>query len=172
MHDQRLANLLGAAALAINDVMLAEVHSTGTVSASGASALVTLAQSPGLGVTDLGRRVGLSQSATTRMVDAMEAAGLIRRAPGAGRLVGVSLTPSGHETAGRILAARAGRLTELVSDLDAPEREALTELLVKLLARLYGEIGSADLLCRLCDRGCCTRSAVCPVGQAERDREA
>ncbi|MBF6339358.1 MarR family transcriptional regulator [Nocardia abscessus] len=94
MHNERLVNLLGAAALAINAVMLARVHDAGAVSISGAGALVTLAVSPGISVTELGKRVGSSQSAAAR------------------------------------------------------------------------------LLCRLCDRGCCTRSAVCPVGQAERDRTA
>ncbi|WP_063020877.1 MarR family winged helix-turn-helix transcriptional regulator [Nocardia niwae] len=172
MHDDRLANLLGAAALAINDVMLAEVHSAGAVSSSGAGALVTLAQSPGISVTELGRRVGLTQSAAARMVEALEAAGLARRSPGAGRTVEVRLTSTGSATARSISAARARPLTELVSALDAKERNTLTELLDKLLARLYREIGSADLLCRLCDRACCTRSAVCPVGRAEREGRA
>ncbi|WP_039797719.1 MarR family winged helix-turn-helix transcriptional regulator [Nocardia araoensis] len=172
MHDIRLVNLLGAAALAISDVMLAGVHAAGAVSGSGASALVTLVESPGISVTELGRRVGLSQSAAVRMVDSLEAAGLVRRSPGAGRQVSVSSTSSGRETADRILAARARPLAALVSALDEAERETLTGLLEKLLPRLYGEIGDSNVLCRLCDRVGCTRSALCPVGQAERDRRA
>jgi hypothetical protein len=43
-------------------------------------------------------------------------------------------------------------------------------LLGTLLAGLYGEIGDADLFCRLWDRDCCTRDDICPVGQAEWDR--
>ncbi|MET9030575.1 MarR family transcriptional regulator [Nocardia sp. NPDC004168] len=172
MHDARLENLLGAAALAINDVMLADVHGAGAVSGSSAAALVTLVESPGISVTDLGKRVRLTQSAAVRMVDSLAAAGLVGRSPGAGRLVSVNLTPSGRDTADRILAARARSLAELVSALDDAEREAMTSLLAKLLARLYGEIGDSNVLCRLCDRAGCTRSAVCPVGQAERDRKA
>jgi predicted transcriptional regulator len=63
-------------------------------------------------------------------------------------------------------------LTELVSVLDGVEQEVLVALLAKLLTRLYLDVGSSELLCRLCDRSSCTRDAVCPVGQAERDQES
>ncbi|WP_116203484.1 MarR family transcriptional regulator [Amycolatopsis circi] len=172
MHDKRLANLLGAAALAVNDVMLAGVRQAGEVSTSGAGALVALSTAPGISVTELGRQVGLSQSAAARMVDSLEAAGLVRRSPGAGRQVSVTLTPPGRRAAGQILTARAEPLAHLVSRLDAAEQEALAELLAKLLTGLYGEIGDADLLCRLCDRASCTSSAACPVGEAERNRQS
>jgi MarR family transcriptional regulator, negative regulator of the multidrug operon emrRAB len=170
MHDERLGNLLGATALAVSDLMLAQVRSTGRVSASGAAALVVLAHEPGLGATELGRRVGLSQPATARMVDTLVAAGLVRRGPGQGRTVPVSLTPAGEETVREIRAARAAELGPVLAGLDRGERRALAGLLEKVLANLYGQVGNAELLCRLCDRDCCTRRATCPVGQAERDR--
>ncbi|MFC7743116.1 MarR family transcriptional regulator [Nocardiopsis composta] len=80
MHDShRTANLLGATALAVNDVALAGATKAAGVSASGAAALVTLSAAPGLSVTELGRRVGLTQSAAARMVDSLENAGLVER---------------------------------------------------------------------------------------------
>jgi DNA-binding MarR family transcriptional regulator len=170
MHDERLANLLGAAALAVSDRMLADVRDTGRVSASGAAALVVLAHEPGLGATELGRRVGLSQPATARMVDTLAAAGLVRRGSGQGRTVPVTLTSSGVEMVREILAARTAGLGPVLAGLDRGERRALAGLLEKLLARLYGQVGNSELLCRLCDRACCTRRATCPVGQAERDQ--
>lgn len=170
MHDRRLANLLGATALAVSDVMLAGVQQAGEVSSSGAGALVALSRTPGISVTELGRRVGLSQSAAARMVDSLEAAGLVHRSPGAGRQVSVTPTRSGRRTAEEILTARAEPLAHLVSRLDVTERDALTELLAKLLTGLYGRIGDAELVCRLCDRASCTSSAACPVGEAERDQ--
>jgi DNA-binding MarR family transcriptional regulator len=170
MHERRLANLLGATALSVNDVMLARVREVGAVSASGASALVVLSGAPGLGVTELGRRVGLTQSAAARMVDSLADAGLVRRSAGAGRQVSVHLTASGRRTATRILAARAEPLTGLVGALDPDEQMLLADLLGKLLTGLYGECGDADVLCRLCDRAGCTEAAVCSVGQADRDR--
>lgn len=170
MHDSdRLSNLLGAAALAITDRALANIAGATGVSASAAAAVVVLSASPGLGVTELGRRIGLSQSATARMVDSLEATGLARRAPGAGRLVLVTLTDRGRRTAATVLRTRDDAVAGVLSGFGKEERAALEGLLGKLLARLYEDVGNADLLCRLCDRGCCVEGAVCPVGQAERD---
>ncbi|MFD0687664.1 MarR family winged helix-turn-helix transcriptional regulator [Actinomadura fibrosa] len=171
MHE-RLANLLGATSLAVTDLVLAEITGSAEVSASGAAALVVLAHAPGLGVTELGRRVGLTQSAAARMVDGLQAAGLADRRPGSGRVVRVHLTPEGEQAVGRLLSARGAPLTGVLGALDAAERETLAALLGKLLAALYERIGDADLMCRLCDRHCCTAGAVCPVGQADREAQA
>lgn len=170
MHDLRLANLLGAAVLAVDGLMLEEVRRAGAVGVSGAGALVVLSASPGIGVTELGRRVGTSQSAAARMVDSLAAEGLVRRSSRSGRSVRVELTAAGHAAVERILSARARLLRRLLEDFDVGERASLAALLTKLLGRIYGEVGNSELLCRLCDRDCCTDSAVCPVGQAERER--
>lgn len=177
MHDartnptnptNRTANLLGATALAVTDLALTGVTRAAGLSGSGAAALVVLTAAPGLSVTELGRRVGLSQPAAARMVDSLEARELVERRPGPGRWVSVSLTGSGERTSRELLAARGAPLADLLGVLDDAEREALDGLLGKLLTRLYAEVGSADLLCRLCDRGSCVQGAVCPVGAAER----
>ena len=68
-----------------------------------------------------------------------------------------------------VTGALAQLLAGVLDVLDDDERETFTDLLAKLLARLYAEIGDADVMCRLCDRRCCVAGAVCPVGQAERD---
>lgn len=172
MHDDRTANLLGAAALAVSDLVLAGAQDRAGVSASGAAALVVVSAAPGLSVTELGRRVGLSQSAAARMVDSLERSGRLRRQPGQGREVAVQLTAAGRATARKLLATRGAGLTDVLESLDEDERAALAGLLGKLLTKLYDRVGNADLLCRLCDRGSCTTGAVCPVGQAERDRKA
>src|SRR4051812_50133097 len=76
MHARsRTTNLLGATALAVNDLALAGAARTAGVSASGAAALVGLSTAPEGGVTELGRRVGPSQSAAARMVDSLGSAG-------------------------------------------------------------------------------------------------
>lgn len=166
----RTANLLGATALAVADLTLAELTGAAGLSASGAAALVAMsARSSGMGVGEVGRHVGLTQSAAVRMVDTLQAAGLVVRRRAPGRAVGVELTPEGHRLAERLRSVRSRRLVDLVSVLDVDERGALTGLLGTLLARLYVEVGSSDVLCRLCDRGVCTAGATCPVGQAARD---
>lgn len=173
MHDDRLTNLLGAAALALTDRMVASATTAEGVSQSGAAALAVLSQAPGLSVTELGRQVGLSQPAAARMVDALEVSGLVERRRDSGRAVSVRPTRAGRRAAGRVLAARSQALSEVAAGLDEDDRRALTDVLEKLLARLYLHVGSADLLCRLCDRAVCTADATCPVGAAERaDRES
>jgi DNA-binding MarR family transcriptional regulator len=172
MHYTRTENLFGAAALAAADLLVVDATRTSGTSVSGAAALVVLAAGAPIGVTELGRRVGLTQSAAARMVDSLQAAGLAARQPGSGRDVAVHLTQAGGRATEELLAARAAALAGVLDVLDPDERATLAGLLAKLLPRLYERIGSAELLCRLCDRAVCTKDAVCPVGQAERDRRS
>ncbi|RCV60397.1 MarR family winged helix-turn-helix transcriptional regulator [Marinitenerispora sediminis] len=137
------------------------------------SALVVLAHAPGLSVTELGRRVGLSQPAAARMVDALERDGLVRRERGWGRWVAVLPTELGRRAADDLLASRGGALAAAVERLEEPERGELERLLAKLLDGLYTKPGDAEHLCRLCDRAAClAQGSVCPVGQADRDHRA
>jgi MarR family transcriptional repressor of emrRAB len=172
MHDtRRTANLLGAAALAVTDLVLGGATAATGTSSSGAAALVVLRAAPGLSVTELGRRVGLTQSAAARMVEALESRGLVERRPTLGRWVAVHLTDEGRNAAADLLDARGGRLTALVGELPPEDQEALAALLDRLLRTVYAEVGSAERVCRLCDRPTCTEAgAICPVGQAERDQ--
>jgi MarR family transcriptional repressor of emrRAB len=164
----RAANQLGAAALALTDLMLAGATRAAGLSASGAAALVTLSDFPGLSVTELGRRVGLSQSAAARMVASLETNGLVKRGPREGRQVGVHLTKAGTQAARHLLDARGSPLTDVIASLNKHDQAALARLLPKLLTRLYGRVGDAELMCRLCDRASCMAEAPCPVGAAER----
>jgi MarR family transcriptional regulator, negative regulator of the multidrug operon emrRAB len=171
MHDtRRTANLLGATALAVTDLALGGATAAAGVSGSGAAALVVLCADPGISVTELGRRIGLTQSAAARMVDALAGRGLVERRPTLGKWVAVHPTAAGRAAAADVLDARAERLTTLVGTLPPADQEALTRVLERLLRALYAQVGSSERVCRLCDRPCCTEAgAICPVGQAERD---
>ncbi|MCT2583422.1 MarR family winged helix-turn-helix transcriptional regulator [Actinophytocola gossypii] len=167
MHEtDRVANLLGATALVVTDVMLSSTVRAAPVSPSGAAALVVLRTSPGLSVTELGRRVGLTQSAAARMVDSL--GDLVERVPTGGRSVSVRLTGAGAEAADAVLSSRGEPLADLLAALDEHQLETLGELLGLLLGRLYERVGDSDLMCRLCDRATCTTGASCPVGEAAR----
>jgi MarR family transcriptional regulator, negative regulator of the multidrug operon emrRAB len=174
MHDStRTANLLGAAALAVTDLQLGGATTPAGVSASGSAALVMLAHAPGLSVTELGRRIGLSQPAAARMVDSLERLGLVERRPAIGRAVAVHPTRSGRRCSTAVLAGRQGLLTELVAVLSEAELQALDGVLTKLLTTLEGRIGHPDVVCRLCDRpACIAHGALCPVSQAAHAAEA
>lgn len=179
MHDERLANLLGAAALTVAERMTSAAARAAGVSVSGAAALVTLAETGesagrgAIGVTELGRRIGLSQPACARMLDQLAASGLVVRTPGGGRNVALHLTEEGTAAAGRARRARGEELREVLAGLAPGQRAVLTDALEPLLARLYGQVGSEDVVCRLCDRGSCLAAGhVCPVGRAAREARA
>lgn len=171
MHESRVANLLGAAALAINDQVVGSVTGRARLSPSAVAAVVVLRELGPMGVSRLGECVGVTQSAATRLVDALERAGLSRRAAPTHRERLVELTPAGSDVAQGVLDERDRRLTELIARLDGDEITALEHALTKLLRGLYGFVPNSALLCRYCDRQACTTGAVCPVGQAERDQQ-
>jgi MarR family transcriptional regulator, negative regulator of the multidrug operon emrRAB len=180
--NERVANLLGAAALNVADLTLAEIRSAAGTSASASSALVVLAGAPDLSVTDLGRRIGLSQPAAARMIDALEDQGMVDRRRAAGRAVAVRLTAKGRRAANRLLERRGQILRELAAELDPDEQATLAVLLDKILRGVHARVGQGgavpserigELVCRLCDRGACREGgAPCPVSSAQRDLDA
>ncbi len=174
MHDtRRTANLLGATALSVVDLVLRGAMAPAGVGSSGAAALVLLTDAPGLSVTELGRRVGLSQPAAARMVESLERRRLVERRPGAGRAVAVHPTRSGRRAATSLLSGREGLLTGLLEELSEAEQQDLEAGLSKLLAVLEGQVGDLDLVCRLCDRpACVAHGATCPVSEAASCRAA
>lgn len=177
MHD-RAANLLGATALNVTDLVLDEIREVTDASDSASAALVTLADSPDLAVTQLGQRIGLSQPAAARMVDSLVRRGLIERRPARGRAVAVRLTRSGRRAVARLLQARGEVLGALIDELDPDEQVLLAELLQKVLHAVHGRVEQTGqtpddllgvLLCRLCDRTACREDgAPCPVTQAQQ----
>jgi DNA-binding MarR family transcriptional regulator len=170
MHESRLGNLLGAAVLNLSDRLTAASAAAAGVSLSGTAALVTLTEFPGLGGTELGRRIGLSQPACARMLDQLAARGLLQRRERTGRAVAVVLTRAGKAAAARALRARQDVLAAALRTVSETERAGLEPALESLLRGLHAEVRSADLLCRLCDRaGCTAQDRVCPVGQAHRE---
>ncbi|AKH82036.1 hypothetical protein AA958_07160 [Streptomyces sp. CNQ-509] len=176
MHETdeiRTANLLGAAALAVADRLTAAAAGAAGVSVSGTAALVTLRGAEGIGVTELGRRIGLSQPACARMLDQLEGRGLVERERSGGRGVALRLTEAGAAAAARAEAARRDGLRRVLAGLPEQQATGLTEALELLLTEVYGDVGSEDVLCRLCDRGACLAAGhLCPVGQAARAERA
>lgn len=134
---------------------------------------MSLVAHPGLSVSELGRRVGLTQPAAARMVDALESDGLVERVPSTAnrRWMTAHLTEQGTRSAQQLLTARNAPLIEAVARLDESDQQALGSLLEKILTQLYDEVQDGQRICRLCDRRSCTRTAPCPVGQAERAAE-
>jgi len=170
--DGRTANLLGALALTLADRTEGAVRASGHPGGSDAAALVSLrSYAEGHPIDVLRRALGLSQPGTVRLVDRLEARGLVRRGPGTGdgRTVGLRLTAAGRRAADKILAARGGRLDEALGALDDGERAALAVLLEKMLAAQTTDRASARSICKMCDADACGHhEGRCPVTNAVR----
>src|SRR4051812_2017035 len=116
--SDRLAQLLGVAALAATDRLRASVE--GDLAHGGATpaALVHLQAHPGDTVEALRQVLGISQPATVRLVNRLVADGLAERRPGGDRrTVAVHLTRAGQRAATRLLERRAESLSGLLETL-------------------------------------------------------
>lgn len=172
MTELRTANLLGAAALAISGRLVDAVAEMVNCGASAPAALITLVSEPGVGITLLGARIGLSQPAAARLISSLEANGLVERRAGKdGRSQALFPTHLGYEKARSALEVRQQVTSELLAELGAAERKALTDVLEKMLTRLLDEDRRPYVLCRMCDRAMCIADGdVCPVSAAARTR--
>ncbi len=173
----RLANLLGAWALAAADRVTAAAAGAAGRGGQAPAALVALHQFAGGGtIEELRGVLGLTHSATVRLVDALEADGHVARGPHAGvdrRAVALRLTPSGRAAAKRIIAARGAAVREMLGGLSDAERRSLTALVerltgdvtaVRLQERRAGNLPPGGWLCRLCDfEACRRREGRCPA---------
>ena len=171
----RTGNLLGALSLSIADRTSDAVSDSVGQSETAAIALSALDQfldSPSVDL--LGRVLGLTPSGTVRLVDRLQDAGYVTRLPGRdGRSVALRLTARGRRAAERISSARADVLREALSVLDPSEREALDELVSRVLVGLIRGPGAVRWMCRLCDMTACGREqGRCPVANAARERRS
>lgn len=179
MADERLANVLGAFALAVSDALEAATErAAGGHAGAGPAALVALSDLlAGRSVDDLRRAVGLTHSGGVRVVDRLVTDGLAERRPGPdGRSVALALTSPGRRLARQVGDARMAALDETLGVLDEAEQAQLGTLLDKLVAgvvarRLEQRRAGADpaggWLCRLCDAVACQRpEGRCPAANA------
>jgi DNA-binding MarR family transcriptional regulator len=156
--EHGLANVIGAVALGVSDRLASD---------SDSAALVTLLERGGLTIEWLRQIVGISHSATVRLVDRLTAEGLVERRPGPDRRsVSIRLSVHGQAAAARLRAQRDAQLMELIDALDAEEGKALRAIAEKLAAQLVTGRWEARLVCRLCDHGACTAAGGCPVDHA------
>ena len=166
MTTERSLNLLGALALGLVDT-LTEAVETGTGYGGGAPAtLVTLGVEPGISINTLRQILNLSHPGTVRLIDKLEADGLVERRQGSdGRTIALFLTVAGQQRRIDILAQRRQKLLSAFNSLTPAEQEQLTSLLEKMLAAITTDKLRADAICRLCDEDVCPAEN-CPVEQS------
>lgn len=162
--SERVQQLLGVTALAAVDRLRDAVAGGPDLSEAEAGALVHLQAWPRSSVNALAGVVGRSQPATVRLVDRLEARGLVRRHGGGDRrTVALVLTEAGSRAADAALAARAAALEPLLAGLAPGERETLERLLARVTAGLAKDRPEALRTCRLCDRDACCSGPGCPM---------
>jgi MarR family transcriptional repressor of emrRAB len=173
MSHAHAANVLGALGLALADRLAEAAERAG--GGSAAAALVTLyGTRAGIRIDGLARVVGLSHSGAVRLVDRLEAEGLVERRRGADqRSAALYLTPGGRRSARRVLADRHAGMHSALMLLTEVQQAEMTALADRLLGELAGDPGAEARLCRLCDLEACGRSSGrCPIARPRTRRAA
>jgi DNA-binding MarR family transcriptional regulator len=156
--DRAVANVLGALALGVSDRLAAT---------SDAAALITLLERGPLTIEWLRRVIGLSHSASVRVVDRLAAERLVQRGAGPdGRSVSIELTGRGRRMAAQLRSQREAQLAQLVEPLTRAERATLGAIADKLATRLVTGRWEARFVCRLCDHAACAAAGGCPLDRA------
>ena len=166
-HDNdRTANLLGAAALAIGDRMNEKIRSLG-LSMEEASVLTTLSSTK-LRIRDLADILHHSHSGTVRLISRLEEKGLLEKLPGADRReMSVELTKKGREVLRAVHEARSAFLNGVVDGVEPSFRGTLASILEAILRSFADDDLETFRICRLCDEGVCDQE-ICPVEQCYR----
>lgn len=169
---ERTTNVLGALALLVNDRVteaLDRASGRSITAATTLSALQHVLDRPS--IDQLHRVLSLSSSGTVRLIDRLEADGLVERSQGTdGRSTSVSLTAAGREAAARVTAARTEVLSGLLDLISPGDRVALEGIAARMLAALLLEPGTPPWLCRLCDTSVCGHDeGNCPISRAVAD---
>jgi DNA-binding MarR family transcriptional regulator len=168
------ANRLGALALRVTDRMQTALTDGGARSESSAAALSAIFQfleSPS--IDQLSQVLGLSSSATVRLIDGLVADGLVTRTRASdGRVSAVVLTSRGRRRAKAITGARAAVLDDVLAPLSPTERARFDRLVDKVLIGSVRGPRTKGWICRLCDTAVCGaegRGQPCPVTRAALD---
>ncbi|MFT4262806.1 MAG: MarR family transcriptional regulator [Nocardioides sp.] len=134
-REESTADLLGAAARALRHRYLA-LMAPYELTPGKARALRAIVQAPGLRLSAVADQLGIVPRSATEVVDALEARGLVRRAPDADdrRAVVVAPTEEGIALHEQLNAARVAEADAYLSVLAEPDRAELGRLLARLLA--------------------------------------
>lgn len=159
MPDRIIANRLAALATALDDRMFA---AAGDLSESAVAALMVIRRSEPISIQDIALRVGLTHSATVRLVDRLEADWLVRRLSRKGREVMVEATARGKRRARDLQDHRLATAAALMRGLEPSQRADLNRL-VTMMLREAVETAEVEHTCRFCEQSLCRRDDDCPL---------
>ena len=162
--DAYTANILGALALLIQDRVEHTWQAEFDLSPMAAAALSQVESEPGCSIELVSGRIGLTHSATVRVVDKLAERGLVEkdRARKDARAQSLRRTPAGKRTAQQLHGARNQVTDDLLTGLAPAQRAALQEAVAAILHRAIEPGREGDVTCRVCDERRCTPD-ICPI---------
>ena len=161
----RTANILGALAIALSGRITAETSVAGGLSPSSVSALIQVHFYPGISVEQLRNQIGLSHSASVRVVDVLEGMGLIgrRRMPGVdARVISLFTTDKGRDLAKEVLKVRGSITKPIVASFSADDQLLIERMLCEIIMRIVRPGPEQEYVCRFCDLSECPQET-CPM---------
>jgi DNA-binding MarR family transcriptional regulator len=164
----RLANMLGALSLRISDEIRDATEGAGHGGGGAAACLVLLNSLGGTNISIIAESLRMSHSGAVRLVDRLEAEGLVKRRSGIDkRSVSLHLTSKGKRRVRAINDARARAIEAHTGHLSKRDRNDLTRLLETMLEKAIVDRSQIWQTCRLCDVPDCV-TPKCPVLEASQ----
>jgi len=172
--EPRVAQLLGALAVALNDRMLEAMTSSVGLSPPAIAALQWIHRAPGVRASDLTRALGIGHQGVGHLLSRLAGRGLLlrERDPRDGRAERLRVSERGARQALLAARARAHVARSLVDRLPFVLRPRLARIAELLLEALSEESRTALHACRFCDWALCRMdpTAPCPVVLAAASR--
>ncbi|WP_243146832.1 MarR family transcriptional regulator [Scytonema sp. UIC 10036] len=164
MEHTNLANVVGALALALTDLVAQSVERTIDDAGPAAEAVCLVRHVPGIPIEQLRRALGMSHPGAVRLVERLEKLGLILRERSSvdRRAVELKLTQEGEALVSKMHQARLNALEEAIASLSSKDRLHLCRISNQILFSLTKTKDSALAICRLCDETNCLN---CPVAK-------
>ena len=158
------ANWLGTLAILIQDRVEARWQAELDLSPMSAAALVQVEQEAGCAIDLVATRIGLSHSATVRLIDKLVERDLVAkdRARDDQRAQSLKLTKSGRKLAAQLHQIRNRVTDDLLGLVSPAEGQALGKAVATILHRAVTTKREGDMVCRVCDEGRC-RPEICPI---------
>jgi DNA-binding MarR family transcriptional regulator len=163
MTRLRTANLLAAFAGDVTERVAAVLKTHPNQTDSAAAALNIMGFWEGITNTQLARSLKLSHTATVRLVDKLEAQGLVEARKGDDkRATHLYLTAAGGKAVQPALVARCAAVKDYLGVLTAAEERQFARLLEKLMRPLGKDAYGVSHFCRLCEFAACPGDQ-CPM---------
>lgn len=162
--SRHTANILGTLSVLIQDRVEGAWQADLDLSPMAAAAIVQTEGAPGCSIEQVATRIGLSHSATVRVIDKLVERGLIEkdRARQDARQQSLTLSKAGKRLAQQLHAVRNDVTDALLGGIDAGQVTALHQAVCRILGQAVTSPKEGDVVCRVCDEQRC-HPGICPI---------